>query len=361
MPSLKDRVKSLLAKRKKTTDSPQPTTSSTPKQDSPGQVPSQQPAVHPPTAREDAQQQPIVQELATAASAPAPSSGMLKVLLQNPGSAIDRGGALFLLQSDAKTAYYPASPSATGTALAQNVSIPLGAPGNTVTATIPRLAGGRIWMSVDAPLVFKVNPGPGLVEPSVFNQSDPNINTNFGFAEFTFNSAQVFANISYVDFVGAPISLTLTDTSGKSQHVSGLPANGLDTICNGLKAQTAKDNRRWSSLIVTKNGKNLRALSPNSAGYGNVNGETNSAGALNFGAGGTFAKPSARDIFSCSTGPFATGNNPETNVIIPRLAAAFNRSTLLLPNGNTSPNGVPSSQYYSTVPTNVRSCRPEPS
>nr|POF17860.1 glucan endo-1,3-beta-glucosidase [Quercus suber] len=425
MPSLRDRIRGLLAKKKKT-DSPQPTTPSKPGQVPAGQTQSeqaplqestsQQPVVPPAPVHENTQQQPIGEERATAAVTPATSSGMLKVLLQNQtnssnvyayiskssmiscfraritnfpqaGSAIDHNGALFLLQSDAKTAYYPASPSANGSALAQNVSIPLGAPGNTVTATIPRLAGGRIWMSIDAPLVFKVNPGPGLVEPSVFNQSDPNINTNFGFAEFTFNSSQVFANISYVDFVGAPISLTLTDTSGASQHVSGLPANGLDTICNGLKAQTAKDNQHWSSLIVTNNGKNLRALSPNSgillnptwfqtywtdyvnqvysaysskplavdtqAGYGNVNGQTNGTNALNFGAGGNFAKPSAKDIFSCSTGPFATGSNAETNVIIPRLAAAFNRSTLLLPNGNNNPNGVSSNQYYSTTPTNV--------
>lgn len=269
--------------------------------------------------------------------------------------------------------------------MSQNVSINLGAPGNTVTATIPRLAGARIWFSIGAPLVFKVNPGPGLVEPSVFNQADPNINTNFGFAEFTFNSAQVFANISYVDFVGPPISLSLTDTSGTTQHVSGLPANGLNTVCTALQAQTAKDGQPWSSLIVQHNGQNLRVLSPNSgillnsswfqnywtdyvnqvyskynttpltvgtqASYGNVNGQTNGSSSLNYGAGGQFAKPSAADIFSNSSGPFATGSNAETNAIIPRLAAAFNRSTLLL--SNNTPDGTNPSQYYQNAITNV--------
>lgn len=65
----------------------------------------------------------------------------------------------------------------------------------------------------------------------------------------------------------------------------------------------------------------------------------------------TFQKPTARDIFGCSTGPFATGSNGETNAIIPRLAAAFNRSTLLL--SSQQPNGVTPGQYYQNSVTNV--------
>lgn len=148
----------------------------------------------------------------------------------------------------------------------RDISIPLGAPGNTVTVTVPRIAGGRIWFSSGKRLQFFVNPGPGLVEPSIFNPADPNIDTNFAFCEFTFNSWELFINISYVDFVSAlPLALTLKDGSGTSSHVSGMKPTGLDQICQGLKDQTAKDGRRWSSLIVkSKSGNNLRALSPNS-------------------------------------------------------------------------------------------------
>lgn len=309
--------------------------------------------------------------------------------MRTAGQAIDNNNALFLLSADAKTPYYPPNPPSTNTKISQNISINLGAPGNTVNATIPRLAGARIWFSVGTPLVFAVNPGPGLVEPSVFNQADPNINTNFGFAEFTFNASQVFANISYVDFVGLPIALKLKGTGGATQHVSGLPADGLQTIANGLKAQTAKDGRRWSSLIVNnQNGQLLRILSPNSsillnpswfetywtnyvnqvwgkydvqqltvdtqASYGEVDGEVTSGGAFNFGSGGAFSKPTAGDIFSCSSGPFATGSNAETNAIIPRLAAAFNRSTLLL--SNNTPDGTGYAQYYQNPITNVSFC-----
>jgi hypothetical protein len=135
-----------------------------------------------------------------------------------------------------------------------------------VTATVPRIAGGRIWFSIGKPLQFFVNPGPGLVEPSIFNPSDPNIDTNFAFCEFTFNSWELFINISYVDFVSAlPVALTVKDASGKESHVSGMKPNGLDQIAQGLTDQSTKDGRRWGSLVVkSKAGQNLRALSPNS-------------------------------------------------------------------------------------------------
>lgn len=93
------------------------------------------------------------------------------------GQAIDNGNKIFLLQSDGKTHYYPDSPSETGSSLAQDCAIPLGPPGNTVTVTVPHLAGSRIWFSVNDKLTFLLNPGPAIVEPSVNNPSDPNINT----------------------------------------------------------------------------------------------------------------------------------------------------------------------------------------
>ncbi|KAI7299612.1 glucanase b [Hortaea werneckii] len=309
------------------------------------------------------------------------------------GLALDSGNRVFLLQADGKTPYYPTNPSSTGSKLEKNCSIPLGSPGNTVTCTIPRLAGGRIWFSVGTPLTFLLNPGPALVEPSIFNPADPNHYTNFGFAEFTYNAAQVFANISYVDFVGLPISLDLTDTANNVQRVAGMTNYGPQTIANGLIAQTRRDGRRWSSLIVNdKAGNLLRILSPNSgitlnpdwfqtywtdyvnqvysryssnaltvntqAVWRDVPGTVpaNASSTFTFATAGqpnpqpTFPKPSARDIFSCNSGPFATGSNPETNVIIPRLSAAFNRSTLLL--SDVTPNGTNPTQYYQNPTTN---------
>lgn len=297
------------------------------------------------------------------------------------GQALENNSALFLLQSDGRTPYFPASPPSNGSPLAQNCAIPLRRPGSTTTIIIPQIAASRIWFSIGTPLTFLLNPGPGLVDPSVSNPSDPNINISWGFCELTFNSAQLYANISYVDFVGLPISLNLVNNSGATQHVAGLPQNGLNTICSGLLSQTASDKQPWSSLIVKDaSGQNLRVLSPNNgivmnrslfsgyfehyvdrtwskytgspltidtqASFGSLSGQV-SNDLLTFG-GEQFTRPTTADIFSCSTGPFATGSDAERNVIIPRLAAAFNRSTLLLT--NTFP--APLADYYQDPITN---------
>ncbi|CAF9926778.1 MAG: hypothetical protein HETSPECPRED_006425 [Heterodermia speciosa] len=303
------------------------------------------------------------------------------------GQALDNNNNVVLLQSDGRTLYFPTSPPSTGASLATDCAIALGPPGSTTPATIPRIAGGRIWFSINAKLTFLLNPGPSgstsaaLVEPSPLNPSDPNIDIEWDFCEFTFNEAQLFVNITYVDFVSIPIALTLRNTAGKSQHITGTAADGLDAVCAALKEQASADNNpSWSSLIVSKpGGGNLRALSPNhapdpsdfqgyyqsyvdavyskyantpltidtQASYGLVSG-TVINGSLDFGTGGQFAKPSTADIFSCSTGPFQDTSG-ERAALVPRIAAAFNRSTLLIETTTPSAN---STLYYQTLPTN---------
>lgn len=335
---------------------------------------------------EESAQKPMVHAAATAAT--------LQVALRNntssstvyayvTGQALDHGNSIFLLRSDARTPYYPGSPSAPGAGLGADCAIRLGAPGTTVNATIPHIAGGRIWFSIGAPLTFKLNPGPALVEPSVTNSSDPNHAVEWAFCEFTFNADQLYANISYVDFVGLPVALDLTTRSSGTQHVAGLRKNGLQQIADGLRAQAKSDGHAWDALIVKKsNGDTLRVLSPNQgmvinpsflanyfdgyvdqvykryagqtlqidtqAQWGVVSSAaTNNANVLTIG-GQSFGRPSTKDILTCSTGPFATGADAERNAIIPRLAAGFNRSTLLV---NSK---VPSDQskYYQNQVTN---------
>lgn len=235
-------------------------------------------------------------------------------------------------------------------------------------------------------MTFLVNPGPALVEPSVTNVSDPNYDIYWDFCEFTFNAAELYINISYVDFVSLPIALQLENTSGVVTTVQGLPSNGLDTVCSNLTAQTATDGEGWSSLIVKapSTGANLRALSPNSgivmdstlfngyyqsyvdqvwskytgsnlqintqAEWGTVSGTVDtSTSKLTFGDAGSFAQPSAADIFSCSTGPFAV-STAEMGNIAARLAAAFNRSTLLI--NSLQPDNEVVSTYYTNSITN---------
>ncbi|KAF2729816.1 hypothetical protein EJ04DRAFT_446470 [Polyplosphaeria fusca] len=321
-------------------------------------------------------------------------AGYLNVALQNKSSSsqvfayitgldLSNNNRPIFIQSDGRTVYSPTSPSSTGAALAADVAIPLGAPGNTVNAVIPKIAGGRIWFSIDGKLTFLLNPGPAVVEPSVTNSSDPNINVNWCFAEFTYNDAQLFANISYVDFVGVPVGMSLTNSSGNTQSVPGMGASGLSTVVSEVQAQAKRDGRPWDKLVVSSNGKPLRVLSPNNllvgnshawdgyydayvqqvwsrfqgtdlivntqAAAGNLTGRV-ANGKLTLPQAGDFNAPSAADIFSCSTGPFATGSNAARNAVIPRLAAAFNRSTLL--DATQFPNGSSPQNYYKNAVTN---------
>ncbi|KAI1412902.1 glycoside hydrolase family 64 protein [Hypoxylon sp. FL1857] len=304
------------------------------------------------------------------------------------GLDINNNNTPLFIQSDGKTVYRPTSPSKDQTALAVDVAIPLGSPGATTSITIPQIAGGRIWFSTGSKLTFLLNQGPAIVEPSVTNSADPNYNINWGFCEFTYNQQQLFVNISYVDFVSPlPVALQLTNTSGATQTVQGMPANGLDTVVDKLTQQNASDGAGWDKLIVKgPDGKNLRALSPNSgrvadgslfqnyyssyvdsvwskytstdltidtqASWGTVTGRVQ-GDLLTFANVGTFAKPSAGDIFSCSTGPF--GNYPaatadEMGALGARIAAALNRSTLLA--NPQQPDGEKVASYYTTSPTN---------
>jgi hypothetical protein len=336
----------------------------------------------------------IVEEVAS-------SSGSLTVSLYNSttsnnayayitGLATSYNSCLFLLQSDGETAYYPKNPSSNGSALQADCAIALGAPGTTRTVTIPYIAGGRIWFCVDNTLTFLLNPsstGPGLVEPSVSNTSDPNYYLSWDFCEFTYTSSQLYANISYVDFACLPIALTLTSTTGVTSQVGGLPSDGLTTICNNLIAQNHIDGAGWDQLVITNNGTNLRALSPTNgivfnsslfenywteyidqvwtnyisntltvdtqSSWGVLTGKTSSSGlSLTFPSIGCFSKPAACDIFGASSGAFApqATNTAELLNIGARLDAAINRSTLLL-NAN-QPDGEVVSTYYTYATTN---------
>lgn len=358
-----------------------PDQSDVPVQAQAAQIPLQQ-------KQEQRTQAPVVHAAAAAQSGPS-----LTVALQNrtnsntvfayiTGRAIDRGNAWVLIRSDAVTQYYPSSPSQIMQPLGADCAIRLGAPGSTIQAQIPHIAGGRIWFSVDQPLTFHLNPGPALVEPSPTNPSDPNAQISWSFAEFTWNTDQLYANISYVDFVGIPVALTLNAQNAPIMHVSGMSPSGVQQVADGLRQQAARDGRGWDKLIVNRSGTNqpLRILSPNNgmmmnsglfnnyyepyvndvyarfsnspitvdtqAAAGRVSAEVR-GNALNFN-GSLFARPSTADIFSCNTGPFATGSNAQTNSIIPRLAAAFNRSTLLATNQIPAPQNL----YYQNAVTN---------
>lgn len=299
------------------------------------------------------------------------------------GQALDNQNHVCLIKADGKTPYYPVNPSKVGTNLSEDCAIKLGPEGSTTTVTIPHLAGGRIWFSVNKELTFLLNPGPAIVEPSVTNPSDPNINIEWDFCEFTFANNQLYANISYVDFVSLSVSLELTPTSGAVQKVLGLKPDGLNSIVAGLESSSLPSASDWKKCIYAPGGKLLRILSPNAAhflngqglfqGYydpyvnqvwakyssapltidtqaqwGKVNGKVVN-GNLEFDGIGAFAKPSSQDIFSCSTGPFAS-NAGALGPLTARITAGLNRSTLLL--DGVQPDGIQVADYYKENITN---------
>ncbi|MFG3368799.1 glycoside hydrolase family 64 protein [Streptomyces sp. NPDC090032] len=287
--------------------------------------------------------------------------------------------------------YHPDSPSAPQTPLPVDCAIPLGAAGSAPKVlTLPQMYGARVYFVRDNTLDFFLNPGPALVEPAFATSTDANYGKTWSFCEFTFNSDQLYANISYVDLVTAlPIGLTL---EGDATHtVAPLPDGAVDRIAADLAAQTAKDGQPWDKLVIRGgDGKVLRVISPQNlmAPYfdrpdempfrdvwnsyvdqvwekyrttdlkidlqggrgvftGRVSGDT-----LTFNGGHAFPKPASKDIFTCNHGPFA--NNPgdpdDKKGLLARLAAGFNRSIMLT--HPEQPNGTTTADYYQGDVTN---------
>ncbi|MFI8789374.1 glycoside hydrolase family 64 protein [Streptomyces sp. NPDC055105] len=287
--------------------------------------------------------------------------------------------------------YHPDSPAAPQTPLPVDCAIPLGAAGSAPKLlTLPQMYGARVYFVRDNTLDFFLNPGPSLVEPAFATSTDANYGKTWSFCEFTFNSDQLYANISYVDLVTAlPIGLTL---EGDATHtVAPLPDGAVEKIAADLAAQTAKDGQPWDKLVIRGgDGKVLRVISPQNlmAPYfdrpdqmpfrdvwdsyvdqvwekyrttdlkidlqggrgvftGRVSGDT-----LTFNGGHSFPKPASKDIFTCNHGPFT--NNPgdpdDKKGLLARLAAGFNRSIMLT--HPEQPNGTTTADYYQGDVTN---------
>ncbi|MDN3356452.1 beta-1,3-glucanase family protein [Actinomadura sp. DC4] len=291
-------------------------------------------------------------------------------------------GRLMLLRADS-TPYYLENPSAPQTPLPVDCSIPVGA-GGEANLTLRQMYAARLYFVKNDKLDFYVNPGPGLVEPAFANPSDANYGRTWSFAEFTYNTSQLFANISYVDLLTAlPIGLALV---GDSTHtVAAAPAGAVDAVADALVAQSQADGRPWDKLVIRDGGGVLRVIAPQDhmasdsgafasywdgyvgqvwdkyagtdlrvdlqGGRGVRTGRV-SGGVLTFDDGSTFARPAAKDIFTCNDGPFA--NNPADSDskkgLLARIAAAFNRSTIL--SSADQPNGTLESDYYKATTTN---------
>ncbi|OAA51818.1 glycoside hydrolase family 64 protein [Metarhizium rileyi] len=318
------------------------------------------------------------------------SGGQVKAYI----TGLDTNGKVVFIRSNGK-AFYPSSRGSIAPVEINDgdIAIKLPGRGKTLNVDIPiPISSGRVYFSEGNLRFFmvKIPNGDGLVQPSVTNLKDPSAETNWGFVEFTYNTnGSLYANISYVDFVGMILSMQLTTKNGSGRQLTkGLDAGAVSAICKGLAAQSQKDKRNWKAMCITKrSGALIRVLSPNDyavikpsdfqnywQGYvdqvwsyysrntltintqgsaGKVACRVNGDQMSCKGDNRSYRKPTAKDIWGCDSGPFGKlgGDNAVHLAILARLCAAFHRSTLRLQGGNVQPS-LPASSYYKVGPTN---------
>ncbi|KAJ9302682.1 CAZyme family GH64 [Paecilomyces variotii] len=309
---------------------------------------------------------------------------------------LDENNQLVMLQPDGSW-YYPAGTNGTTTPLpiTGNIAIPVGDYGTVTNITLPSyISSARIWFAEGILEFYTVTVDNilSLVEPSAVNPDDASADVNWGFVELTnTEDAGIYANISYVDFVGLVLGMELLTGNGSTKSADGLESDAVAQICSDLQAQAASDGQPWDKLCVTDTAGNpLRVMAPTDylgldatafsdywsdyvdkvwtrytnstltintqSGAGNVNctviGDQLTCAGDNRG----YSKPVAGDIFGCNSGPFLieSSDNDIHKAVVPRLCAAFNRSTLLLSGGNVQPS-LGSNYYYTVSPTNYYS------
>ena len=305
----------------------------------------------------------------------------------------DSNGVACMIAADGSMFYPDAGGSTTPVLIEGDIKTSLGGMGSTTTFTIPDfLISSRIWVSQGELQFFtSVDASNGMtaiVEPSVTNKEDPSASIKWGFVEFNWENGTIFANITYVDWVGIAMGMALTLGSGETQTVKGLVAGGVQKLCDDLKAQNAADGAGWDKLCVTspETGEAIRVLSPNLyldvdpawqadyytsyidevwSKYANEDlmiNTQNDAGTVACRVADdqltcsndnrAYPKPVIKDIYGCNSGPFAIieSDNDVHRAVVPRLCAAFHRTTLLLDGGNTQPS-LSADNYYTNDPT----------
>jgi hypothetical protein len=327
-----------------------------------------------------------------------PSNARLPLALVNnfPGgninayvTGLDSQGRLVMLTPQG-TFFYPSGTPGQPIpqAINANVAIPLGPKGSTTPITIPDyISSARIWFAAGN-LHFYTTwqagaSGPSLTCPSSNNPKDPSASTNWGFVELTNNEdGGLYANLSYVDFVGLVLGMSMTAEDGSTQTALGLHANAIPAICQKLATQTTKDGQPWADLCQTATpGSPLRVVAPidyistqpaafesyfnsyidqvwshyttntltiaTQSPAGNVACRVANNALSCAGDNRPYARPSAADIFGCNSGPFAieASDNGVHRAVVPRLCAAFNRGTLMINGGGLQP-GVHAQEYY---------------
>jgi hypothetical protein len=95
----------------------------------------------------------------------------------------------------------------------------------------PGVAGGRLYLSIGAPLLLRVEPATGaLVQPDPANPTDPNAAILFDWVEFTLDATGFHGNTTCVDQFALPITLEALDGAGGSTGQVGLLERRTDLL-----------------------------------------------------------------------------------------------------------------------------------
>ncbi|EMT69413.1 hypothetical protein NOF04DRAFT_22445 [Fusarium oxysporum II5] len=306
-------------------------------------------------------------------------------------SGLDATGKVFFLSPNGKLVYPKSKELHVSSEITEDITLSLGSKNQTLDVSLPPfIRSGRVYFADSDLRFFVVNNGGGdsVVQPSVTNLRDPNADVNWGFVELTYMNGLLYANISYVDFVGIVLGMMLTEKDGSTQTTAGLVADAVTKICNDLMKLREADHRDWASLcIANAEGKTVRVLSPGNRHeveaqlfndywdtYVNevwkkyatqdlvIDTQSNASQVkcrvsdnqlVCEGSDRGFAKPTSKDIWGCNSGPFAIseGDTSIHAAIVPRICAAFVRSTLLLDGGDIQPS-LGQGSYYTVNPTN---------
>jgi len=279
------------------------------------------------------------------------------------------------LRMDGAGAFHPCLPADNTVPLAGRLwcaySFPL--PGAVDLDPGPDLRGGRIYLSIGAPLWLRVDAATGgLVQPDPDNGEDPNRHTLFDWAEFALDRSGLHANTTCVDQFGLPLTLRVRGRDGTVAGPVGLAGSRSD-LMRDFKATVPPAFRR---LV-----QDLRICAPGHApegplrrhldGYiremweryrreplvltpdqGTFTGHVEPGGVLVFTRPGDperhliRAMPTTLEAFRCD-GPLAQGTALE-KVLGAQLAAMLNRHILETPS-----RWRDASSYYAAGPANA--------
>jgi hypothetical protein len=100
------------------------------------------------------------------------------------------------------------------------------------TLQLPPLFSGRVYVSLGSPLYIRIlNDANGIVGyagPNPQNGTDPNLNINFDWYEFTYNDSGIYINTTQVDEFGFPLTQDIYGKNGTWHQQTGITQHRAD-------------------------------------------------------------------------------------------------------------------------------------